>query len=71
MSVQGIIFSRGSLEIGTINGHAAEMDELGDVSTHAIHLSNGFDHASSPGYVDSPHAVAVENTHANRIENEG
>src|SRR5690348_16416229 len=65
-----VILSRRALEIGTINGVAAEMDQLLDFSAHAVGFCNRLQHARSSGHVDAPHAIAIENAGAQRIEDE-
>src|SRR5579859_4650001 len=66
-----IAFLRRTWQLWTVYCHAAEMNELLDLAAHPVSLGNSFQHPRCSRHVDLPHAVPVENTHAQWIKHEG
>ena len=68
--MQGCVFGCRCSEIGSVHGHAAQVNEFGNVTPHAVGLGNRLEDASRPGDIDAPHAIMIEDGGAQRIKYE-
>ena len=55
----------------SVGGHTAGKNEFVDAAQHAVIFGDGLDHAAGAGHIDLPHAIAIVNTGASGINDEG